>query len=648
MKFKNKKNWYILIISLFFSNSFVFADLKFDSEGTSFILKNSSSKIRLNPSTIYGWRDSSIVNKVSGIGLGDYNLKQYDYNLDNILTYSEVNNSMQYKNWDIPANTVVHIKENIYMDGYGGTISIGENSELFVDDNITLTLRNIVIKSSKNFDSNPAIKLASNRSKLALDNVTLSLANDFYFNCGQLFLYNDVNIDGTNSFIYRSTVPSYITSGACLKFNPGTTFDYRPSTTGTPNLLAKDLLIMQDSTSQLYLDGCSLKTTQTGIRFTRGQLLLDNKIAMTSNAQLQISYLESNVSINYGYYATTVRWSPDGRFVAVTGVSPSSGNEIQIYRFNGSALTLVASKDSSSSLCLNWSPDGMYLATGGSRIEIYQFTGSALNLVAYQNYGDVVRSVNWSPDGQILAVGGDFIGIQIYRFNYSYLSLITSQSYSDSIQSMDWSSDGKYLAVGGSSSGSEVKVYSFNGSSLTLITYIGYVNIVYTAKWSPDGRFIATGGYEAPFNIYSFNGNSLMLMTSQNYGDQVQSANWSTDGRYVTIGGYNPNFGHHTIETYNFNGTAVNRVAYLYASIQVYELDLSPNNQYIAFCGYTGSGNEINVCNVLYESETNTQAISNSIVFGNSALGQNYDLNVRGLAGAQIEIDGLVHYDNVN
>ena len=125
---------------------------------------------------------------------------------------------------------------------------------------------------------NPPIKLATSRSKLVLDNARLNLSNDFYFDRGQLFVYNDVNVTGTSAIYYRSASPSYIMSGANLKFNPGTTFDFAPSTTGMPGLLAKDLFIMGDATSKLTLDGATLKTTLTGMRLTKGQLLLSNKV----------------------------------------------------------------------------------------------------------------------------------------------------------------------------------------------------------------------------------------------------------------------------------------------------------------------------------------------------------------------------------
>jgi hypothetical protein len=44
----------------------------------------------------------------------------------------------------------------------------------------------------------------------------------------------------------------------------------------------RDLLYMADQTSCLYLDGCTLQSTSTGLRLTRGRLLIDNSVTLSS------------------------------------------------------------------------------------------------------------------------------------------------------------------------------------------------------------------------------------------------------------------------------------------------------------------------------------------------------------------------------
>ncbi len=488
----------------------------FSNNNASFVLKNSNSEIRMTPNTVVGWQDGSIISNVSNAGLGDYNLisdvsPKNAQIPTNLINYSGVPNTLVGSNWNIPANTIVHVSNNAVLDGNGNTISIGANSEIFVDDTITLTLRNVVVDSTLNGPGNPAIKLASNRSQLVLDNATLIPANDFYFDRGKLFAYNDVNINGTNAFIYRSTMPSYIKSGANFKFNPSTTFDFRPSTTGTSGLLAKDLLGMDDASSKITLNGATLKSTFTGMRLTKGQILLDNSVSMTSAASFDLYSFLTTATSTPSYtgliYATV--WSPDGRFVAIGG-------------------------------------------SGKQTIQVYSFTGSTLNLVAESaNYSGIIQSVAWSPDGKYIAAGGATQKINIYSFNGTGFDnggspIAQSPSYSGTIESVAWSPDGKYIAAGGVTT-QTVQVYGFTGSSCNyLAASASYTATIYSVSWSPNGKYIAAGAAGGaspplPINIYSFNGTGFdnsgsPIAQSPSYNGIAYSIAWSPDGMYVVAG----------------------------------------------------------------------------------------------------------------
>ena len=184
---------------------------------------------------------------------------------------------------------VLHINTNTIIDGQGHSLIMGRHAKLFVDDNVTLTLRNMVIKPTFNYYSDPCIKLASNRSKLAFEDVKFDLVQDFNFSRGELFVYNDVAITGTSAFVYNSTQPSFITSGATLYFDLGTTFSVAPATftaypyTITSPYMSNNFIQMADQTSQLYLNGCSLLSTLTGCRFTNGTINFENKVLQLIN-----------------------------------------------------------------------------------------------------------------------------------------------------------------------------------------------------------------------------------------------------------------------------------------------------------------------------------------------------------------------------
>jgi WD40 repeat protein len=580
----------------------------------------------------------------------------------------------------IPAGKVLHFNGDTIIDARGHEIVIGEDAEIFIDTNVTLTIANATIKNTRNAPTYPAIRCAALTSKLALDNVVLAPVGDFLFEQGQLFVHNDVMITGTSAFVYHSPMPSFITKNSCLYFDSNVTLSVAPATfTDAPYTLKNtytdnNFIKMADETSCLFLNGCTLQTTNTGLRLTQGMILCDSRVQFKTNPMLMISIAQQALQ-SYGTYVYSVNWSPDGNFLAVGGSSPTSGKELQIYRLTGSSLSSVVQIDYGEAIySVNWSPDGRFLAigggnpTGGNEVRVYSFTGSSLSLVAQIYYGstifDAIYSVNWSPDGHFLAIGGRKIGsyyeVQIYRFTGSSFSFVTQINYSSTYRwwfSVDWSPDGRFLAIGrGYLEGGEqyaVQIYSFNGTSLSLVDQVDYGFTICSVNWSPDGRFLAVGGNDPMgsdgIKIYRFAGSSLSLAAHTNYGSFLYSVNWSSDGRYLAVGGAFQASGNE-VQVYSFNGYALSSVAQSNYGDYVFSVNWSPDGRYLAIGGYgpAAGHEELEVYLVNYAKDTNSQALTDGIVFGDSAKGSNYDAHLRLKPGASLNLIGKMLYDCVD
>ena len=225
---------------------------------------------------------------------------------------------------------------------------------------------------------------------------------------------------------------------------------------------------------------------------------------------------ESSISRAYGSVVYSVAWSSDGNYLAVGGVTPTSGNEVQVYSFNGSDLSVspITSRaygGGSYVYSVDWSLDGNHLAIGGlnpasgNEIQVYSFDGSALSVspVTSRNYGSNVFSVTWSPDGVYLAVGGSAPAsgdeLQVYTFDGSVLSVspIASFDYGTSVEEVAWSPSGNYLAIAGritSGANKEFQVFRFTKPTLESVASIDWGSSGYTVSWRPDGKHIAFGG----------------------------------------------------------------------------------------------------------------------------------------------------------
>ena len=176
---------------------------------------------------------------------------------------------------DLDSNYTITIARDIIIDGQGNCLDIG-NGCLWIDSNETLTLRNLVLKNLH--DSN--LVMMARTSQLALDNVCIWLDNDYSFTQGRLFFYDDVIISGSpHTFSYKTTESSYIVGQTKLTIDHGVTFSYDPAEAH------RDLINMEDATSYLCLDGCSLYSTPTGLRFTKGAVLFDNLVTLSADGQ---------------------------------------------------------------------------------------------------------------------------------------------------------------------------------------------------------------------------------------------------------------------------------------------------------------------------------------------------------------------------
>ncbi len=178
----------------------------------------------------------------------------------------------------IPTDVKLTVTSSGVIDGQGNLLIFEGNGKLLVDQNVTLTLRNVVLKDIKDFGIDES-SLGSNktwRSRLALQNSEIKLSRNYTFTIGELYIHGDVVVSGTNQFAYTSTNQAWITDNSTLKFDVGTTFSYGSFATmayGSP----KTLLGMTDATSQLYFNGCHFVTTCTGIQLTKGTLIIDHK-----------------------------------------------------------------------------------------------------------------------------------------------------------------------------------------------------------------------------------------------------------------------------------------------------------------------------------------------------------------------------------
>lgn len=589
----------------------------------------------------------------------------------------------------MPWNQVLHIVSDTVLDGHGGTLLFSPNSHLFVEQDATLTLRNMTVLTARNSPYVPVFRCGGNRARVALDNVVVGLSDDFVFDKGRLFVHNDVVMTGSHAFIYKSSQPLFVDGFGILAFDLGTAFSFAPSTTD------QQLFVLKDNTSGLVLNGATFNATSTGVRFTKGNIFLDNKVVINSQSDVEISGASSLTSTRYGNVWESMSWSPDGKYLAIGGflANPvglgvdNSHDSVVLYRFTGSTLVTVTSQSFSSDLSghvfgLDWSPDQKFLAVSGERgsaglggftttanVRIYKFSNSSLNpvdSVLFPNFISDTTRAKWRPDQRYLAVSGEdstptTVDFLIYNFNSKSLTLTTSRRYASGTGiavDCSWSPDGRYLAivganpVNGNASGfantDPIRIYSFNGSTLVPVTSQSYGiagATVREAAWSPDGKFLlvagvgatsGTGGFANTDNVrlYAFNGTSLMPQASF---AGTRPAAWHPSGKYIIC----RNAGNTASNILRFDGSSLTSIASITIATGGVDMGWDPTGSIL-----TLGVSDVSLYSTLFANPS-TQQYTKALIFGNSALGSDFNCNVEVLGGAHVSINGVLHDDSV-
>jgi len=120
-------------------------------------------------------------------------------------------------------------------------------------------------------------------STLTLTNCSLVLDNNFSFTQGVFDIYDDVVLTGNKyvTFAYQSPQNLTIYTDSKLTLDRKLTFSYDSVSA------SKQKLVMQDESSVLYLNGCTLYSTRTGLQLEGGTVIVEDLITIRNEAQVE-------------------------------------------------------------------------------------------------------------------------------------------------------------------------------------------------------------------------------------------------------------------------------------------------------------------------------------------------------------------------
>ena len=620
--------------------------------------------------------------------------------------YGNGNEISLHSNLIIPENRSLEFSANTIIDGQNNELLLSDDSQLIIDSNVTLTLRNLRLKTSINSTETPAIKTFLG-SQLCLQNVLFDLGEKFVFENGNLFIKNDVILFGENEFVYSSTQNCFIDKDSTLIIDLDTQFTYSPYSDN------RDLIVMQDNTSQIFLNGCTIASTYTGMRLTKGTLNVDNHVTFstiildsipTPNQLLDSEHSFSNsktitYSTNYtGTYVNDVSilsleedifMSTTINYLIAAGGGVSN-NKIESYRINeNGSLTFIDNSNTSGAA------DSVNVVERGYIWNnFYFYTGENSNVITKMS---IDEGGNLSIDGNINSSNINMVYALSYYYNddqpaydapnwlavggksntgsggiieiYDESTLQHTTNFTGTcVYALDFNTDGNLLAAGGDDQNNEFKTYSVDmyTGALTLQDSVdlGGTCTVFSVQFSPDNSLLAVGS-NCPSNeisIYQIeiNGN-LTFADSANYdGTTVKKVKFTPDGNFLVVGGNNAS---NEIEIYEVSNSGKLKLRQIlnYGGSTVNTIAINEAGNYLAIGG-DNIGAEIetrtfvppfyNNYNFNYNwsslTPQNASINDNGITFGNSTLGPDYNLKINILRGTKLDLEGILNIDNVS
>jgi hypothetical protein len=206
-------------------------------------------------------------------------------------------------------NDTLYFDGAAVLNGRGKILELGATGALVLRPGASLLLDNITLRGV----SDSQIICMDNSCTVSIGDVVWEQDDDFSFIRGGIYVKGYWDIKGTSTFGFCTIKPLEISRFGTLKFDEGMSFSYAPLIDN------RDLVQCENEKSTIIVNGASLISTTTGLRLTKGTLIVDGYSSCQNPGAVAMS---ESIAIGNGNPADelTMIISPGATFDVLAGI----------------------------------------------------------------------------------------------------------------------------------------------------------------------------------------------------------------------------------------------------------------------------------------------------------------------------------------
>ncbi len=221
-----------------------------------------------------------------------------------------------------------------------------------------------------------------------------------------------------------------------------------------------------------------------------------------------------------------IAYSPDGRFLATGGTS----GEIKLWNADTYQEILCCQGHQHWIMCLCFSPDSNYIASASDDYLVKLWSVATGNcLYTYIGHTDSVNTIIFSPCGNIIASGAQDSTIRLWQIAEPQETRILLGHERRRVWSVAFSPDGNTLVSGGEDC--TIRLWDV-ATGAALAVWLGHNHWVRSVSFSPNGQLLASSSFDRTIKLWDIHSHKC-LQTWQGHQGAVVAIAFSPDGLQI-------------------------------------------------------------------------------------------------------------------